>query len=1007
MADFKKVSLNKKDGKVVKRKIKVPECKAIILHPSLGCPLIVEKGKPIRIYIMADKNFNLIFNAQRYGFQRSNPEFKEDKYKDSKDLSGYNSSPEMRRTIARYLKISTFRAALEGKDSNTKNDKPIFTPEDAVKNIAIKLNSYYHARKTLFDYGNSEKNGLEKGGLELEYFEAEISNIARRHYAEKECTTLYQIDIHNFEFDKIIDDSKGHSMFEVSWVSSDPELNLHDNSLLERQDQYTNEFIKNKKYIKDTDLTHAFKITDDFKCEVDKNQPIQNYHPIYLREDNKPLSIGQLTDVHVSSRQQAFTKSNAELIHGSNTNVIGPLVNTSYATLKDLMDQFGKDDKIDLLFFTGDLIDYNRNYHPKKFMDGTLSKTGDIWKEMLFENMNQRDGKNAPLKDKDDNILPNNDDYPSSIDNVIIYSLFLYYIQKYQKPIFLISGNHECYTLPYGISPRVSSGRGVWKATTTWARQSLETQIEDSQTDLKNDMKKEVKTGTVEGNRANTGVPADHNLTFGEATLMYGPSYHQNIMFGKGDSANTRNYKPKNLDWFDIVFNPLSDYVFTWGKQAFISLEWGAGERMVVLSDSQRDGAGGILPRATESISTRQWQLVKRAVGLNKPCTILLTHFTIVNYDQFQAIDNNPGLIDIDNWGDKHGQFDYGSFEKRREFVYQFIADNKIHYSLAGHSHRSALYQHTKMSKSYLRKKFEVDARTANYETKIFDKYDKNKAKIIISASGGSIPIQNFNHELAGWGLALPSGSYIYFDKASGKELEIGIKTSKVKSAKPRLAVSLDFADVIGGEDDDKGGFFKRLESTRDDGPIYFDINPEYKFPDSEWIGEVIFYVYNGNEHTAYPSSIKYCGNHKYELTTSNTKALIKATKDNKLIFISIKSNGSLNGKVFSHYNQDSPWQFRIKLITRMDRFLEFKKIYTRKGGSAVIEKGRERGNDVLASIMKMQKEDKVNGLEGLFIERHDSFGETPNHQEYTDIFTNKNEYKYDWETEEKTGDTK
>jgi hypothetical protein len=194
-------------------------------------------------------------------------------------------------------------------------------------------------------------------------------------------------------------------------------------------------------------------------------------------------------------------------------------------------------------------------------LNGTLSKTGELWQEMFMDNLNMRKPDGSPIKDANGTIIPNTDTFPDSIDNVIIYSLFLYYYKKYKKPIFLISGNHECYSVPYGISPRITEKRAKKKAG-DFTTYTIEQQTEKAREDRIADMEKEQPTeegdggGTTGGNRANEGVPADHNLTFAEATLLYGPSYHQIVMFGKGDGSNTRNFKPQNLDWFYTIFTP-------------------------------------------------------------------------------------------------------------------------------------------------------------------------------------------------------------------------------------------------------------------------------------------------------------------------------------------------------------------------------------------------------------------------------------------------------------------
>jgi len=1039
MSDRIKVSINKSDKKEIKRKMKVAETKAVILHPSLGCPLILLKGQPITIFILATDEFSWTTGVNV-------------KSENTKDLSGWDSNFNARIAIARYLKISIFNDALNSKNNKTKTDKPIFTREEAIKNIAV--------RSIGMAVDNNLTNKTNSGSVnpKKENFEAILRNDARELYAKEGLKYLFQIDIHNFDFSQLEeeqsdgnknsdndldddsddnkssttkdsksnkdglngDDSDGspddiiNSMFEISWITSDS------GNLLERQDHYTNTFIKNKKYIKGTELEYAFKIDElgEFKFEVDKNQPIQNYHPIYLRKSNSPLNIGQVTDVHVSSRQHAFTKSKAELIYGSNTNIIGPMVNTSYAALKDLMDQFGNDDKIDLLLFTGDLIDYVRNYHPKKFMKGELKTTGDIWKEMYFDNLNQLD-KGKPKKDKKGNILPNNDDYPSSIDNVTIYSLILYYYKKYKKPIFMISGNHEMYSVPYGISPRATRWRAFGKATGTWSDQSLEKQIRKSSEIRKMDMKKEKGNGsTVSGLRANEGIPADHNLTFGEATLMYGPSYHQIISFGSTDFSNTLNFKAKNIDWFYIVFTPLSDYTFTWGKQNFIFLEWGDGETMIVTIDHQKK-LGGILPRASKSLTTKQVKLVKDAVKLKKPCTILVTHFTFANYKQ-SVPSTDPGKIAIHDLGTSfikrkplHHDHDWGTFELNREFVYRMIANNEIHFTLSGHSHRSALYQHIKFTSSIKGLKIdkfpaiEVDCRVTNPKTKEFEGFDANKAKIIVTASGGPIPIRNTDNGLANWGLDTPSGSYVYF-KNSGKEEKIGIKTTrvnKVPAAQPRLATALDIGDLLGYDEDDIGGFIQVFQSTEKYGDITLTINPKFNLPSIKWIGEITFYMYiHSKKPTKYTTTLRYYRPGTYKISVDDPK-MYKYMAFDYLKFVSIKANSKLsNDPAYSQYNLESPWQFRIEGITRkkfMKRFKWWKRwlnnayvpitAWTQK----YISGGWYRNSDISHStiIRVLSKENGGLGPNGYFFDRHPKFGETAQHQLYSTYFNDKNEF--------------
>ncbi len=256
------------------------------------------------------------------------------------------------------------------------------------------------------------------------------------------------------------------------------------------------------------------------------------------------------------------------------------MVNATFDTLKDLMNQFGTDPDIDILVFTGDLIDYGRNYHPKKFIAGTKKTTGDIWQEMMLSNLNTKDKK------------ANIDDYPRSIDNVIMFSLFVYYYQTYGKPIFLTSCNHEGYTLPYGISSRLSPitaavehiRDGIKKVfggkpgTQEQAAEKLKKAEKKNQGKISKDM------------RANEGISADHNLTMPEAILMYGPGYSEVAMGGVVEHSGHENHRAKNYDWFYSVFTPLSDYSFTWDKQCFMALQWGDVEQMIGLFGDFQEG---------------------------------------------------------------------------------------------------------------------------------------------------------------------------------------------------------------------------------------------------------------------------------------------------------------------------------------------------------------------------------------------------------------------------------
>ncbi len=150
---------------------------------------------------------------------------------------------------------------------------------------------------------------------------------------------------------------------------------------------------------------------------------------------------------------------------------------TPFNTLRDLMDSLVKEG-------ADALVDFNRNLDPAfdENWSSNFKKPGQLWAAM--HDKHHRDGQR----------------YPLYIDDHLIFSLFLYCYTTHGRPLYLTSGNHEAYSSPYGISPRVGKFLGL------------------------------KPKGIV---KANEGIPADHNLTMYEAILTYGPRYHHLMVTGR------------------------------------------------------------------------------------------------------------------------------------------------------------------------------------------------------------------------------------------------------------------------------------------------------------------------------------------------------------------------------------------------------------------------------------------------------------------------------------------
>ena len=771
------------------------ECVAAIVHPSLGAPLLVEKGEPLSFFIITDDSFHELY-------RRSPGE-------------GNDGGPEVRLIIARYAKLQTFPDAVADKTKLTADDKPLYgtDKQKALDNIRCRyLGDVGETGGMLSSYGDNTFIGRLNPQAIRFYGDVPLSVKADKPDGTRHTGLHHLFEITLSNLDPELEEK---TLYNLSWIGYDPYINLHGKPYLERKDQYAREFLKNDEYIPDT-LDYAYEVSGKSATfEHDQSRPLQNFHPVWVAPAGKEaLNIGHLTDVHVSARQHAFRISKAKLIPGTSPE-IGPLVNASYDNLKDLMDQFGKDGDIDLLIFTGDLIDYGRNYNPKKFIENK-DCTGKLWQEMNLNHLDQCDANGNPLA-QDGVYEPDTERYPRSIDNVMVYSLLVDYMVQNKKPVLLTAGNHEAYTMPYGISPRITFA-SAGKDNQPHKQESQEKIVGQSAQDAAATQDKRDTLGVnYYDKRANAGIPADHNLTIPEATLMYGPDYARVIMGGAYRASGIKNFNPDNLNWFYTLLTPLSDYVISYGQQCFIVLGWGNDENFTgsSVTDGQADGIiGGFLSRAPEPLTDAQKNLVINATGLGKPCTILCTHFTLANFAPGKAI-GTEGDINFNDRLRQYGAQDTGTFENNRYFLYKQVADNRIHYTLSGHTHRAGLYQITNVDDGMIRSNLTVrgNAPTKGDAEGNGRSYSlpSDATPILVSASGGPIPCQNYQGELLGWGLDTPSGSYMHF--SGSRASEVGLKSSRIKQARPRLAVALDYADIVGNDDLGKG-VFTRFESA-------------------------------------------------------------------------------------------------------------------------------------------------------------------------------------------------
>ena len=874
--------------------VQVRNARAVILHPSLGCPVVLkEPTATFSVYLLAD---DTLARAWRHDQQAC--------------AVGGQPPSSVIRAIYYHLKIQPWADAVADKSKSTKADKLLFESfEDALKNITVQY----------LDVAD-RRIGDQPGGLG---HWANLRDTAKQAYSRiLNGAHLFRVDIDNC-------DLLQEGLHDLAWIisnSGDDRKPDVDDPYYELQDEAIAELLKDeKRWGIPPELKHPYKIADDLNFDLDTSQLIRNYHPVYVppaRPDK--LNVGHLTDVHVSARQFAFRKSKAQLIPGadpSDSVVIGEKCHATYHALKDLMDQFGNDSDIHLLAFTGDLIDYNRNYDPKSFLTSGPSTTGHLWQEMNLDNLVTRDEKGE--------LVANAEKYPFSIDNVIVYSLFLYYLTRYHKPILLISGNHEAYSVPYGISPRLDV-QTFWRATKDGSKPVLEHLENTKEDQAKLRRRHEENPEDVDSARANPGIPADHNLTLAEAVLMYGPDYNRIAMAGWIPKQNTTNFQARNKDWFYTVFSPLTDFTLTYGSQRFIALGWGDAERFI--GTGGMGTFGGMLPRSTQSISDDQLDLLQKALRDDpKETNVLLSHFTFANYDTPKP-SSEKGRIEYAT----QTAFSTGTFECNRPQVYDEILSGKVHYTLSGHAHRAGLYAPGQKQTRYDNAAFEaglaldrlpdnsyffVDAQAPDKQGHY--RAPKTGAAILVGASGGPIPVQNHSGELAGSGLDTPSGVFLKF----GGSPSLGIirATGKVPTAKPRFAVAMDYADVVGP------GVFERFESRSETGS--FEVRDQSEAEAAATICNIsrhLTVTSSARESSCYPLRLAFEAEENIVLVQPGwrrrrVRRLSRTTRPKRgVLFLSCHFATELLARTgFAQYDLDSPWTHQIELRKRGKRLRE------------------------------------------------------------------------------------
>lgn len=508
-------------------------------------------------------------------------------------------------------------------------------------------------------------------------------------------------------------------------------------------------------------------------------------HPVFVCVKEK-LDIGIIGDLHISTKQALYTQTNCRVIPGASdvdSPNLGLTFNEFLSSSRRVLDEVCA--RSDILVIVGDIIDHDKNLHPGRCTD-EVERTGQLWEIVNFEEHKEY--------------------YPRFIDSIILQELLLLCMDK-GTPVFFITGNHEGYQEPYGISPRAFS---------------------------------------VDAARVNEGIPLDHNLSLYEAILLYGKHYYKcREIFKNFDDDVISSY----YQWF----SPWHDVSIPHGKYNFIFLGWGKEEGYI---KTTLEG-GKSLPRAYTPMTDAQLKLLRFAANETGVKTnVLFSHFTYVSYDSLLALKDTEGnpcaatitigmsnlyeagteafaasvLTPVPNlkyglmagggalqyMGERESAFcstNIGSFINNLEETWSLLSSNRIHYTVSGHAHRSCVYEIRNATPGATNIAVAPVAHSGALLPEEFI-LPSTRTSCIVTGSAGPISRQNVEGEFGGMGLDAPQGMVLSLAKNS-------VQVVRPQPRLPRLAAlaggfsvlydGLPFGDALKTKD---GQFYAEINEA-------------------------------------------------------------------------------------------------------------------------------------------------------------------------------------------------
>jgi Calcineurin-like phosphoesterase len=497
-------------------------------------------------------------------------------------------------------------------------------------------------------------------------------------------------------------------------------------------------------------------------------QPVRSLHPWFEldRMAWDTLRVGHATDLHINVRLDLLRRSLARVVSGASSTTpsarIGDKITLTTRNVVSVIDGLVRGGA-NLLLLGGDNIDHVRNAWAPALLgdDGPSRRTREVWDAVAVGDAD--DGRYQPY-----------------VDSLAFYGIVRRGLGRWRVPAFGVSGNHDFYLDPYGLTPTMP---GI---------------------------------GPV-----NEGIPGDVNLTPYEAKVLFGDTSNSigPAWIRKGSAVLAG--QPDQLRWYHSVFNPFSDFKVETPTHPLVALGWGDAESLLLHHESGLTH----LPVATESVTPAQKALLQGALSTGRRA-VVLTHFTFASYhdsiprtdptgtvaasgnitaDRVEQLDDPSGTIGSMTHAYHATQF--GTFDLARAGTYGLCRDPaRVAAVFSGHSHRRGLYYIGPQDGWHFPSRMKPfdDAAIAVDPA-------AESAPFIQSDSAGPYPRLNRRGEFEGWGSARPSGTLAVFDtNARLKE----VRAVSAACAAPRLAVALAFREYIGLNN--HRGVFRRFALVRD-----------------------------------------------------------------------------------------------------------------------------------------------------------------------------------------------